>query len=413
MKKRVAIFANGWNGENLYQFMQGLQDGTPEKTIDYYVFLCHATYTTPSEVMRSLSSIYELPDLTLYDAVIIYNPGLNFQESIQLIVEKARKSGKPVISIGAKYEGFYFVGIDNYSGMKQLCEHVIDKHGVKNVHYIAGSMENEDSNERLRAIQDILLERGLTLREENIYYTDWELCRSYEYVDQLCKSGEELPDAILCANDFLAESVCYALDDNGIRTPEDIIVSGFDYTEEGNLFYPSIASVNQHYDQMGKLSAQMIIKILENEVLPDSNYVVCEFCPGESCGCRNCNDEENRRRMFARMAPRKNVDDGNLDGRINLLTTTVIRADSYQNLKDRLKKEFSMQTGSEGDTFFCMLDSNLALIDDFDISNFSAYTYADKMDVVVCKVKGQHLEIGQIQTRNLLPQLSNIEENHI
>lgn len=413
MKKKVAIFANGWNGENLYQFMQGLQKGTPDGTADYYVFLCHATYTTSNDIKKSMSSIYELPDLSLFDAVIIYNPGLNFQESIRLIVDRARKSGKPVISIGTKYEGFYFVGIDNYQGMKQLCMHLMEEHGVKKVHYIAGSKENEDSNERLKAIRDTFREHGIPIRDDQVCYSDWELHRAYEYVDHLCKSKDELPDAILCANDFLAESVCYSLADNGIRTPEDVIVSGFDYTEEGSLFYPSISSVNQHYDEMGKLSAGMIAKVLTGENLPDSNLVLCELRPGESCGCRNCNNEEKRRKMYARMVPRKNVDDGHLDGRISQLTTTIIKADTYHDLKERLKREFSMQTGSEGDTFFCMLDPNLARIADCDIADFPPFSYAEKMDVVVSKVKGQDLESRQIQTKELLPMLPDMPDNHI
>ena len=40
----------------------------------------------------------------------------------------------------------------------------------------------------------------------------------------------------VCANDYMAISVCEELCDRGFRVPEDIIVTGFDDVEEGSLF---------------------------------------------------------------------------------------------------------------------------------------------------------------------------------
>lgn len=413
MKKRAAIFANGWNGENLYRYIQGLYSGTQEGTMDYFTFLCHATYTTPDIQRKSLSSIYELPDLSFFDAIIIYHPGLNFRESILGIVERARNSGLPVVSIGAKYDDFYFVGIDNYVGMKDLCSHIIEKHGVKTVRYIAGSRENDDSNIRLNAIRDSFAEYGLQLKDKDIFYSDWEPIRASEYVGRLCEGGEELPDAFICANDFLAESVSYTLNDYGIKTPEEVIVTGFDYTEEGTLFYPSIASVNQNYDEMGKLTAKIISDVLQGKEVPKDNLVRCEFCPGESCGCKNCNNEDERRKMYARQAPKKYSEADHMDGRRNLLSTTIVEAISFADLKSRLRKEFSEQSGCEGSTFFCMLDSRLSQIAESDVSSLPQYTYAEEMDIVVSKIKGKPGNHGRIATKELIPALEDDYDNHL
>lgn len=413
MKKRVAILANGWNSENLFQYVQGLFNGIPNSTIDYYAFLCHATYTVPDALMKSVSSIYELPDFSLFDAIIIFTPGLNFKESIDLIVERARNSGIPVISVGVKYEDFYFVGTDNYVGMKALCSHIIEEHGVKHARYIAGPRENDDSNERLEAIRDSFSEHGIQFTDDLVFYSDWELLQTAEYVNRLCKSGEELPDAFICANDFLAEQVCYSLTKNGIQTPEDVIVTGFDFTEEGKLFYPSIASVNQHYDVMGKVTANIISRVLHGEEVTKDNSVICEFRPGESCGCTNCNHEDELRRMYARSISRRAIEDDHTEGRRDRLTTTIIEANSYSDLKNRLKKNFSEESGIEGDTFFCMLDPKLSMIAENDISGFPKYTFAEEMDVVVSKVNGQHMELERIKTKKLLPDAIDEKENHI
>lgn len=413
MKKKVAVFANGWNRENLYRCIQGIYAGAPKGVMDFYIFLSYTAYNMSDVLQKSLSSIYELPDLSLFDAVIIFYPGLNFRESIRLIVEKARKSGLPVVCIGAKYDGFYFVGVDNYTGMKELCSHILDVHGVKNARFIAGSKDNEDSNERLKSVRDSFAEHGLQLRDEDVFYSDWETRYVSRYVMELCESKEALPDAFICANDVLAEAVSYILSEYGIKTPEGVIITGFDYSEEGKLFYPSIASVNQNYEEAGKRSVEILYDVLQGKKVPKDHILMCKSCPGESCGCRNCNNEDEGRKMYARYIPRKNFDTDNMEGRRNLLSATIVEAVSYDDLKARLGKEFSEQSGCEGDTFFCMLDARLSKIVERDISSIPPYTYAEEMDIAVSKRNGIPGEHGRIKTRELLPASEDDHKNHL
>ncbi len=413
MKKKVAVFANGWNSENLYRCIEGIYAGAPEGVVDYYVFLCYTAYNMSDVLQKSLSSIYELPDLSLFDAVIIFYPGLNFRESIDLIVKKARESGLPVVCIGAKYDGFYFVGVDNYMGMKELCSHIMETHGVKNARYIAGSRDNDDSNERLRAVRDSFAEHGLRFRDEDVFYSDWESGHVIKYMEKLCRAEGELPDAFICANDILAESVSYVLAQYGIKTPEDVILTGFDHSEEGKLFYPSIASVNQNYEEVGKRSAEILYNALQGKEMPGDNKLMCRFCPGESCGCKNCNDEDESRKMYVRNIPRKNFDADNMEGRRNRLSTTIVEAVSYDDLKLRLRKEFSERSGCEGDTFFCMLDARLSQIAEKDIHDIPRYTYAEEMDVAVSKMNRIPGTYGRIKTRDLLPALGDDHKNHL
>ncbi len=413
MKKKVAVFANGWNSENLYRCIQGIYAGAPEGVVDYYVFLCYTAYNMSDVLQKSLSSIYELPDLSLFDAVIIFYPGLNFRESIDLIVKKARESGLPVVCIGAKYDGFYFVGVDNYMGMKELCSHIMEVHGVKNACYIAGSKDNDDSNERLKAVRDSFTEHGLSFRDEDVFYSDWESKHVIKYVEGLCGSKGELPDAFICANDILAEAVSYVLEKYGIKTPEDVILTGFDHSEEGKLFYPSIASVNQNYEEVGKRSAEILYNALQGKEIPGDNRLMCRFFPGESCGCKNCNYEDESRKMYVRDIPRKNINADNMEGRRNRLSTTIVEAVSYDDLKSSLRKEFSEQSGCEGDTFFCMLDARLSQIAEKDIRDIPHYTYAEEMDVVVSKMNRIPGTYGRIKTRDLLPALGDDYKNHL
>ena len=116
-------------------------------------------------------SIYDLPDYSIFDAVIVYGSGMNFDDEITHFIEKSKEADVPVVLQGVDVEGIPSVTIDNYVGMKNLCDHLIEKHGVSDVVYIAGDAENGDSNFRLKVLQESLREHGTgrrNLSAENV-----------------------------------------------------------------------------------------------------------------------------------------------------------------------------------------------------------------------------------------------------
>jgi len=414
LKKKVAVFANGWNSENVYKYLKGLQEYTPDHTIDYFVFLCHATYGITEELRNAMNTIYTLPDLSTFDAAIIFYPGINFENSIEYIYDKAEKAGIPVISIGRRYKDFYHIGIDNYVGMKELVNHLIEEHDVKTVQYIAGSRENFDSNERLRAVKDAFYEHNMSFSDDEIFYSNWELLPTTRHVMDMFEEGQKMPRAFICANDKLAESVSYALENCNIPTPEEVIVTGFDYIDEGQLFYPSIASVDQQYSLIGKASTEMLVKIFDGTIGDKKDDIIqCKFCLGESCGCQNTNNENERRRMYARGVPRKNILVDQMEGRRNRLESAIISATNFENLQDGICDVFTNSRGLEGDSFYYMVDPELRYIPEREKDAFPKFQYAEEMLVFLGKSHGKRVETKSIKTVELIPEYDGEDENHI
>ena len=284
MKKKIAIFANGWNSENLFRFIDGMSEVFEPCSADLFLFLSYASYGYDFSARRSESTVYDIPDLSSFDGAVVFGPGLNFAEVIDHIFKIVDEAGIPVISVGIRHPGTFYVGTDNYVGMKALADHIMDKHGVKKLLFVAGSAENNDSNERIRAVRDAMNERNLPFGEEDIFYSDWETGKAVEYI--LGKySMEPLPDAIVCANDLLAMDISVNLDNLCVSTPEDVILTGFDFLGDGQLFYPSIASVDQRYDLMGAKAAEHLFKLFDGTETEEEVIVACEFKLGESCGC--------------------------------------------------------------------------------------------------------------------------------
>lgn len=413
-KKKVAIFANGQNADNLYRFLDGLYQISDPNSVDYFLFMCHALYSHSASDIKSLCTIYDLPDLDTFDAAIMFTPGINFQDAIDKIVFNLKESGIPVISIGFEYPGFHCISVDNYVGMKELCEHLITKHNIKNVKFIAGPKENDDSNIRLKALKDTMAEHNLPFDEDNdIFYSNWELGVVLYYIYDLIDKNEPMPDAFICANDLLAETVTYAMEDRNFDNFASQCLTGFDYMHEYRAFYPSLASVDQQPDEAGRVAWKLLCDIFGKKNVPKETIVNCKFHPGESCGCFNTRNEDELRRMNARIAPRKYLESKIYDGLLSAIEKNIIHSSSYNNMVKNLQDFFYSSDGKEGNTFYLLLDKNVSKLASEDILTLPKYRFADEMDVVVAKNNSLPLSVKSIETSELVPMYSGVGANEM
>ncbi len=74
----------------------------------------------------------------------------------------------------------------------------------------------------------------------------------------------QLPDAFVCANDFLAIHLIGALRKLGLSVPEDVMVTGFDGTPESALVEPSLTTVQIPSAAIGQLSADILLNRMKN-----------------------------------------------------------------------------------------------------------------------------------------------------
>lgn len=88
------------------------------------------------------------------------------------------------------------------------------------------------------------------------------------YLDKL-RAMPRLPDAFVCANDYIAIHLMSAVKQLGLRIPEDVMITGFDGSPEASLVDPSLTTVSIQSSEIGNLSAD----VLNSRILqPDRPY---------------------------------------------------------------------------------------------------------------------------------------------
>lgn len=86
----------------------------------------------------------------------------------------------------------------------------------------------------------------------------WEPEHGYDGVSDLLRNGHR-PRALLCLNDRLALGAYQALQENGLRIPEDVSVVSFDDSELASWLRPKLTSVAlPHYD-LGKTAVTLLL----------------------------------------------------------------------------------------------------------------------------------------------------------
>src|SRR5450756_834984 len=173
---------------------------------------------------------------------------------------------------------------DNAGGARAAVEHLIE-HGHTRIGF-AGNLVQTDMRERYDAYQTTLIAHGLeTDRSYFFGATDNVEVGGRRVATELMARGIPVT-AMFVATDRNAFGLIEGLKDGGLALPDNLAIIGFDDVERGWFITPALSSVNQHFDEIGALSARLLLDEIAGkhlgEVRVDS---VSTLVLRDSCGC--------------------------------------------------------------------------------------------------------------------------------
>lgn len=246
-------------------------------------------YQKDSRVARS---IFHAISYDLFAGLVVISNSFHDEELFDEIVSNAAAHHVPVVSVGLPHAGCYNIVNDPGNAFKTLLRHVIRDHGARDTFFITGQEGEENSEFRLRCYREVLAEFGLPFLEENVASGKYWAQPAAAITLQLIQEREKLPDAIFCANDIMAISVCDTLKENGYRVPEDVIVTGFDGIPAAGLVNPRLATVSDNQEELAEQTVDLIARLSRGEEVDHTLTHPFRAVFSESCGCHV---EDNRR----------------------------------------------------------------------------------------------------------------------
>lgn len=231
------------------------------------------------------AAIFDLINYDITDAVVVFEEKFKDSCVVESIIEKAHAKGKLCIVIGKEHENAIRIVFSYDKGFEEMVKHVIDVHGAKRVHMIAGIKGNEYSDMRIGFFAKVLHDRGIQFDRSMVSYGDFWTDPTKAAVEKLIARGD-LPDAVVCANDSMAIAAAQTLTSYGIRVPEDVIVTGFDGIDDIKFSIPRITSCECSHEKLAQGICGIIAESEAGHTLNREYYVMPSLILSESCGCR-------------------------------------------------------------------------------------------------------------------------------
>ncbi|MBP5565669.1 MAG: substrate-binding domain-containing protein, partial [Lachnospiraceae bacterium] len=284
--RNIAAVVSGMDEEYPYHIIRGINDFARENDINVSYFAAFGGIVDSKDFDTGEFSIYALPDFAKFDGVLLLSNTFANPEIRNCIIDKVKKAGVPAVIFECKdHEEFYDVSINNYSVMKKLVEHLIDKHGCKTFNFIAGPSANPEANDRYRAFRDALADHNIEFDERRLFNGVFRSYDGIKAIEEFAASGLSLPDAFVCANDSMALTAMSILQRMGYNIPDDVIITGFDNTFNARNSFPALTTVKRPLYPSGQKAIQILIDLING--VPHEKSTLFEATPvfSESCGC--------------------------------------------------------------------------------------------------------------------------------
>ena len=190
-------------------------------------------------------------------------------------IERLKRYEHPVVLVDLYHEEFDSVSIDNELGGYLATRHLLEK-GYSKIGLITANPESVPSCKRAdgyrRAIHDCggTIDDLLIAASSDEHFHGFTEEAGYESMCALLKAPER-PDAVFAVSDIQALGAMRAIDDHGMKIPDDIALVGFDDIMISR--YVELTTLRQPMYEMGKVAIEILLKRIKNEDTPVSHTV--------------------------------------------------------------------------------------------------------------------------------------------
>ncbi|MCR4670117.1 MAG: GGDEF domain-containing protein [Saccharofermentans sp.] len=297
-RKKIALFMN-----EITQFFQeacgkAVIQRASDRDSDVFIYSSYGSYSCPygrnllSEIGKK--NIICLPDYSKFDAIIVLPNTFDIYGMDSELFEMLKREAKcPVICLQSDNPDFFSVSIENKETMYKMTRHFIEDHAFTDLRYMSGPFTSKDSPDRLEGFKKAMDEACIPINDNTIYEGNYWINRGEKALNHFIGEDGKYPQAIICANDYMAISICEELEKRGIRVPEDVCVSGFDGIEEGEMNRPSLTTVTISPENYADAAFRIIDDYWSGKEPERKITVSGEIRLRASCGCGSQIDHEN------------------------------------------------------------------------------------------------------------------------
>ena len=284
-RKAIAVVAADISNDYMNRICAGISEQANHLGYDVYFMLMSFNLDNGTTIQSGEENIYSLINKDTVSGVVILMGNAANPKLMTQVGEKVVSLGIPVISIDNQLDFCECVIAEDEELMEMMTDHFIEHHGCKKLMCLTGFKDMPVSESRLAGYRKSLEKHGIEYDENLVIYGDFWKAAAEKLAGEFISGERPLPDAVICANDSMAISLCNALFDSDINVPEDLFVSGYDGSRDAMDNVPSVTTI---YPENGALGARAVLRLHkmitgtdgESVNMPKGGLILAG-----SCGC--------------------------------------------------------------------------------------------------------------------------------
>ena len=173
----------------------------------------------------------------------------------------------PFVIVGRDnvYESTSFVNLDNIKAGYLGAEHLIEK-GNKSIRFFLGDKNFTVNQDRAKGFIQACNNYHIKSELIHIDYGIMNPKAAYEKMKNILE--EEAPDALFVSGDQRAIGAYHAIQEKGLKIPQDIAVLGIDNIPLSEYYYPALTTISQSVRKM----AEGAINVLNQHLKDPESY---------------------------------------------------------------------------------------------------------------------------------------------
>jgi diguanylate cyclase (GGDEF)-like protein len=268
--------------------VEGVHAAAEARNVNVVNLMCGSLDITISDDFEDQNNLlWNLPSKEVFDGLIVI-PSYLYNYAAPARVRQVLDSfrGIPRVSISEPVPGGPGMYVDNVSGMRGLIRHLHERHGRSRFAYLSGPATNNDANDRMQGFLLGISDCGLTLEPGMAYEGDywWTGGRNGAH---FFFDGGVRPDALVCANDYMAYGAREVIEAIGLRVPEDVVLTGFDNDPGSKYANPPLTTIEQPLDMMADRAVEALCQMMQGIEVEGRIELPTRTIYRRSCGCHS------------------------------------------------------------------------------------------------------------------------------
>lgn len=284
-RRTIGIILFDITGYYQEKIVNDLSHNFREHGYNFLVFSAFTIYGADNNNAKGEYNILHLIPYEQLDALIICQDTFNSDIAAEQLWHFIReRMNAPVLSMRKKLEGCYNILVDDIDSIPSIIRHFHDVHHFDRIAFFSGPYSHPDAIFRLEKYKETMEKLNLSYSEDDIYEGDFWKDRAAGAAAHFMNLSDP-PQAIVCANDYMALALCKELTLLGYSIPQDIAISGFDNIQETAANIPPLTTCSVSLEDMAALAFDTIDRLLNGQPVKSCRYVEAPVIIRNSCGC--------------------------------------------------------------------------------------------------------------------------------